>query len=54
MSLPPGYKPLGKTVVATPEALDLVAYLKALDRSVAALPAKAAPAPATAASAVAR
>jgi cytochrome c oxidase cbb3-type subunit 2 len=31
--LPPGHGPVGKQVVATPEALDLVAYLKALDRT---------------------
>jgi cytochrome c oxidase cbb3-type subunit II len=39
VSLPPGYQPLGKMVVATPQALDLVAYLKSLDRSFGALPA---------------
>ena len=33
VSLPPGYAPAGKQVVAKQEALDLVAYLKSLDRS---------------------
>jgi cytochrome c oxidase cbb3-type subunit II len=36
--LPPGAGPAGKVVVARPEALDLVAYLKSLDRSFPALP----------------
>ncbi len=39
VSLPPGHVAAGKVVVATPEALALVAYLKALDRSFDALPA---------------
>lgn len=38
VQLPPGIAPLGQEVLATPEALDLVAYLKALDRSFPALP----------------
>ncbi|MBX3607233.1 MAG: cbb3-type cytochrome c oxidase subunit II [Piscinibacter sp.] len=38
VALPPGARPAGRTVVATPEALDLVAYLKALDRTYPALP----------------
>lgn len=33
ISLPPGREPAGKVVVAGPEALDLVAYLKSLDRT---------------------
>lgn len=41
VNLPPSQKPLGKVVVAKPEALDLVAYLKALDRSFGALPPEA-------------
>lgn len=32
VALPPGTVPLGKTVVATPAALDLVAYLQSLQR----------------------
>ena len=32
VTLPPGTIPLGKTVVATPEAMDLVAYLQSLKR----------------------
>jgi cytochrome c oxidase cbb3-type subunit 2 len=39
VALPPGRAPLGTTVVATREALDLVAYLKSLDRSYPVLPA---------------
>jgi len=31
--LPPGYAPLGKVIVARPEALDLVAYLKELKQA---------------------
>ncbi len=47
--LPPALQPAGQVVVARPEALDLVAYLKSLDRSFGALPAVAAgPAPASA------
>jgi len=43
VNLPAGYTPPGKVVVATPEALDLVAYLKALNRTFPAVaPAKAA------------
>ncbi|MHA6908366.1 cbb3-type cytochrome c oxidase subunit II [Ralstonia pseudosolanacearum] len=37
VTLPPGVAPPGKVVVATPEVLDLVAYLKALDHTYAAL-----------------
>ena len=44
VKLPPGYAPAGRTVVATQDALDLVAYLKSLDRS---YPAVAAEAPAS-------
>ena len=33
VALPPAYAPVGEQVVATPEALDLVAYLLALDRT---------------------
>lgn len=33
VKLPPGYAPIGKVVVASGEAMNLVAYLKALDRS---------------------
>lgn len=39
VALPPSARPVGRTVVATYEALDLVAYLKALDRTYPALPA---------------
>lgn len=47
VNLPPAHVPPGKVVVAKPEALELVAYLKALDRSFAALPpARSASAPA--------
>jgi len=41
VSLPAAHKPAGKVVVARPEALALVAYLKSLDRSFAALPQEA-------------
>lgn len=37
VTLPPGVAPPGKVVVAAPEALDLVAYLKSLDHTYAAL-----------------
>ena len=37
VALPPGTVPDGKVVVARPDALDLVAYLKSLDRSYPAL-----------------
>lgn len=43
VQLPPGMAPPGRQVWATPEALDLVAYLKALDRSFPALPAQVGP-----------
>jgi len=33
VTLPPGYKPPGKIVVATQEALDLVTYLQGLDHT---------------------
>lgn len=33
VTLPPGYKPVGKVVVATQEALDLVTYLQGLDHT---------------------
>ncbi len=38
LKLPPGYTPANKVVVATPEALDLVKYLQALNRSYPVLP----------------
>ncbi len=38
LKLPPGYGPPGQVVVARPEALDLVAYLQALNRSYPVLP----------------
>lgn len=37
--LPPGWAPGGQVVVARPEAVDLVLYLKALDRTYPAVPA---------------
>lgn len=37
VELPPGHGAAGRTVVATADALDLVAYLKSLDRSFPAL-----------------
>lgn len=40
VNLPPGKAPIGKVVVARPEALDLVAYLLGLDHTYPALPAK--------------
>lgn len=40
--LPPEHQPQGQVVVARPEAQDLVAYLKSLDRSFGALPSTAA------------
>jgi len=33
VNLPPGYKPIGKVVIASQEALDLVAYLQGLDHT---------------------
>lgn len=33
VQVPPGYAPAGKVVVATPQALDLVAYLKSLKQA---------------------
>lgn len=47
--VPAGYAPGGKAVIASKEALDLVAYLKSLDRSYPVLAAQAAPASAPAA-----
>lgn len=37
VNLPPGQAPFGQVVVARPEAVDLVAYLRSLDRSFPAL-----------------
>jgi cytochrome c oxidase cbb3-type subunit II len=49
VNLPAGHQPAGKVVVALPQALELVAYLKALDRSFGALAAeKSAETPASA------
>ena len=48
VTLPPGYAPFGKVVVATPEALDLVKYLQSLNHTYPVLAAPAAPAPAPA------
>ncbi|SDD30631.1 cytochrome c oxidase cbb3-type subunit 2 [Cupriavidus sp. YR651] len=39
VQLPPGYAPVGKRVVARQEALELVAYLKSLNRTYPVLPA---------------
>jgi len=41
VNLPPGYKPIGKVVVATQDALDLVAYLQGLDHTYPVLEGKA-------------
>lgn len=41
VTLPPGYAPAGKVVVAKPEALDLAQYLIALDHTYPVLPAAA-------------
>ncbi len=38
LNLPPGYTPVGEVVVPTPEALDLVKYLQALDHTYPVLP----------------
>jgi cytochrome c oxidase cbb3-type subunit II len=43
VSLPPGYAPDGRQVIARQEALNLVAYLKSLDRSYPAVESPAAP-----------
>ncbi|MBH9578699.1 cbb3-type cytochrome c oxidase subunit II [Inhella proteolytica] len=43
VKLPPGHVSPGLTLVAKQEAIDLVAYLKALDRTMPALPGGAAP-----------
>lgn len=40
LNLPPGYSPTGKVVVPTPDALDLVRYLQALDHTYPVLPAE--------------
>ena len=57
LKLPPGAAPEGRVVVARPEALDLVRYLRGLDHTYPVLPAEprgaATPAPAPAASAAA-
>lgn len=42
VNLPPGYKPVGKVVVATQEILDLVTYLQGLDHTYPVYEAKAA------------
>jgi cytochrome c oxidase cbb3-type subunit II len=42
VALPPGARPPGQTIVATREALDLVAYLMSLDRTYPVLPPDAA------------
>lgn len=42
VKLPPGAAPAGQVVVARPDAVDLVRYLQALDRSYPAVPAPAA------------
>ena len=39
VKLPPGAAPAGQVVVARPDAIDLVRYLQALDRSYPAAPA---------------
>ncbi|WP_372525685.1 cbb3-type cytochrome c oxidase subunit II [Piscinibacter sp.] len=38
LTLPPGYGPIGKVAVPTPEALDLVKYLQGLDHTYPVLP----------------
>ena len=43
LNLPPGYAPVGKVVVPTPEALDLVKYLQGLDHTYPVLPAEPKP-----------
>jgi cytochrome c oxidase cbb3-type subunit 2 len=44
LNLPPGYEPMvGQVVVPTPEALDLVKYLQALDHTYPVLPARVQP-----------
>ena len=43
LTLPPGHSPGNKVVVPKPEALDLVKYLQALDRSYPVLPAEPQP-----------
>jgi cytochrome c oxidase cbb3-type subunit II len=45
IALPPGYAPAGKIVVASPDALDLVKYLQALDHTYPVLPAAVPAAP---------
>ncbi|WP_025917552.1 cbb3-type cytochrome c oxidase subunit II [Herminiimonas sp. CN] len=41
VTLPPGYAPVGKVVVARPEALDLAQYLIGMDHTYPAIPAPA-------------
>jgi len=43
LTLPPGYRPPGKVVVPTPEALDLVRYLQGLDHTYPVLPPEPSP-----------
>jgi cytochrome c oxidase cbb3-type subunit 2 len=38
LTLPPGYGPVGKVVVPTPDALDLVKYLQGLNHTYPVLP----------------
>jgi len=38
LTLPPGYGPVGKVVVPTPDALDLVKYMQGLDHTYPVLP----------------
>lgn len=45
LKLPPEFQPRGQVVVPRPEALDLVKYLKALNRSYPVLPPEPQPAP---------
>ena len=49
VALPPGYVPDGKVVIASAEALDLVSYLKSLNRSYPVLAAPKAASPAASA-----
>ncbi len=51
VTLPPGYVPDGKVVIASNEVLDLVSYLKSLNRSYPVLAAPASPAASAATSA---
>jgi cytochrome c oxidase cbb3-type subunit II len=45
LALPPGIAPVGKVVVASPDALDLVKYLQSMDHTYPVLPATATAAP---------